>query len=537
MTETPGTPQGLSRRAFLARVGATGGATAMYGAMEALGMVASPATAEALDYVPPRAGDLASSQAGRTTVAILGAGTAGLTVAYELAKAGYDCRVLESRDRPGGRALTIRRGDRHTDTDGVTQVSQYDKGQFFNAGPSRIPSHHITLDYCRELGVAIEPFINANAQGLYFHENTPTVDHGPLASTAVTHRQAKADWFGYISELLAKAVDQGALDEVLSASDAERVVAFAQSLGGLTGGRYVGNNRRGYLEPPGAGEQPGVVDGPPPPLSTVLQSRFGDRFAFELGFDQAMMMWHPVGGMDRISAALADRVGPDRIAYNARVAEIRNTSGGVRIVYHPASGPPRTLDADFCVATIPPMVLRNIPSNLSAETQAALAVPVGANTGRMGIQFRRRFWEEDLKIFGGVTHTNLDVSGIYYPSYDYFGRKGVVVGYYSGAYTDLSVQDRITRAIEQGVKIHGPAYRDEFENAFSVAWPKNPHSLGAWVNWPGGRGAAYRHLLQPDQNVYFAGDHLSYYTAWQNGAFLSARKVVMDLHERVVAGG
>ena len=537
MGATSGTPEGLSRRTFLTRVGMTGGATAMYGTMEALGLMASPANAETVDFVRPRAGDL-STQARRTKVVVLGAGTAGLTVAYELGKAGYDCHVLEARDRPGGRALTIRGGDRHTDTDGVTQVSMYAKGQYFNAGPSRIPSHHVTLDYCRELGVQIEPMVNANAQGLYYHENTNTVDYGPLASTPVSHRQAKADWYGYVSELLAKAVSQGALDDVLTANDAERLVSFANSLGGLTGGKYVGNNRRGYTQPPGAGDQPGVIDGPPPPLSAVLQSQFGDRFSFEFGFDQAMMMWQPVGGMDRISAGLANAVGRSRITYTAWVTEIRNTTEGVEISYRtPGSSRTQVVKADYCVATMTPMVLRTIPSNLTAETQAALAVPVGANTGRMGIQFRRRFWEEDLKIFGGVTHTNLDVSGIYYPSYGYFDRKGVLVGYYTGAYTDVPVPDRITRALAQGAKIHGNAYHEEYENAFSIAWPKNPTTLGAWVQWPGGRGAAYQHLLQPDGNIYFAGDHLSYYTAWQNGAFLSARKVVMDLHQRVVSTG
>ncbi len=40
-------------------------------------------------------------------------------------------------------------------------------------------------------------------------------------------------------------------------------------------------------------------------------------------------------------------------------------------------------------------------------------------------------------------------------------------------------------------------------------------------------------LLEPDGNVYFAGDHLSYYIAWQSGAIESARKVVMQIHDRV----
>lgn len=537
MTEGAGTPEGLSRRRFLTRVGVTGGATALYGTMEALGMIASPANAETVPFVPPKSGELSSATVRRAKVAILGAGTAGLTTAYELGKAGYDCHIIEARGRPGGRVWTVRGGDKHTDTDGVTQVAKYDSGQYFNAGPSRIPSHHVTLDYCRELGVAIEPMINANAQGFYYNENTPTTDFGPLASTTLTHRQAKADAYGYVAELLATAASRGALNDVLTATDVERLLSFATSFGGLTGGKYTGGNRRGYTTPPGAGDRPGVVAGPPPSMSAVLQNQLGDRFAFEFGFDQAMMMWQPVGGMDRISATLANEVGKRRITYNAVVTEVSNTAQGVRVAYRRSNGRVEKLDADYCVVTIPPMVLKTIPSNLSAETKQALTVPVGSNTGRMGIQFKRRFWEQDFKIFGGVTHTNLDVAGIYYPSYNYMGRKGVVVGYYTGAYTNLPVADRVTRALEQGAKIHGEVYRKEYDNAFSVAWPKVPYSLGGWVQWPGGRGAAYLHLQKPDGNVYFAGDHLSYYTAWQNGAFLSARKVVMDLHQRVVATG
>lgn len=296
MTEALGTPEGWSRRVFLTHLGMVCGATAVYGAMEGLGLIASPANAEPLDFVPPQAGDVPRSRDGAPKVAILGAGTAGLTAAYELGKAGYDCHILEARDRPGGRAKTIRRGDRLTDTDGVTQVCQFDKGQYYNAGPHRIPSHHVTLDYCRELGVPIEPMINANAQGFYYHENTPNTDHGELASTTVTHRVAKADVYGYISELLVHAVDQGALDDLLTASDADRLVSLASSLGGLSGGRYVGNDRRGYSVPRGAGDEPGEVAGPPPSMSAVLQSQFGNRFAFEFGFDQAMMMWQPVVG-------------------------------------------------------------------------------------------------------------------------------------------------------------------------------------------------------------------------------------------------
>lgn len=85
MTESAGTPENLSRRRFLTKVGMTGGAAALYGSLEALGLVATTANAETVDFVPPSTTDLAAAGR-RKKVAILGAGTAGLTIAYELGK-------------------------------------------------------------------------------------------------------------------------------------------------------------------------------------------------------------------------------------------------------------------------------------------------------------------------------------------------------------------------------------------------------------------------------------------------------------------
>jgi monoamine oxidase len=46
----------------------------------------------------------------------------------------------------------------------------------------------------------------------------------------------------------------------------------------------------------------------------------------------------------------------------------------------------------------------------------------------------------------------------------------------------------------------------------------------------------YRRLLEPQGRLYLAGDHMSHVTSWQHGAFESARSVVTQLHQRVLAG-
>ena len=92
---------------------------------------------------------------------VLGAGVSGLVVGYELGKLGYDFRILEARDRVGGLAWTVRRGTEHTEIGGERQVCTFDEGQYVNVGPWRIPySHTGVLNYCRELGVPLQIFVN-----------------------------------------------------------------------------------------------------------------------------------------------------------------------------------------------------------------------------------------------------------------------------------------------------------------------------------------------------------------------------------------
>jgi len=82
-----------TRRDFLRRVAQAGGYRATYLTMQAMGLLGTAAVAEPLALEP---GALHG-----TKVVVLGAGMAGLSAAYELCKSGYDCAVLEARDRVG----------------------------------------------------------------------------------------------------------------------------------------------------------------------------------------------------------------------------------------------------------------------------------------------------------------------------------------------------------------------------------------------------------------------------------------------------
>jgi len=523
----------VTRRTLLRSIGVAGGAGVMFESMRALGLVASPEALATPDYRPPAPGDLPEGRRGRKVV-VLGAGMAGLVTAYELGKAGYDCVILEAKDRVGGRNWTIRGGTRQTDLDGNTQTARFSQGAYLNAGPARLPQSHITLDYCRELGVPVEVFVNQNANALIYNEQSGVAPQ--------QYRTAKADMYGYVSELLAKAVDQGALDARLSADDKDRLLTFLSSFGSIGGTYdYTGTDRRGYTVEPSAADQAGVVLGPPPSLSAVLASQVGRYFSFEFGYDQAMTMMQPVGGMDAIPTAQYRRLG-DKVRLESAVTRITDGPDGVEVAYKDKKGKENLVRADYCVASLPPHVLARIPTILDPRVTAALRYPTVTPVGKIGLEYRRRWWEQDDRIYGGITETDMDLAHIWYPSYGFHGERGVVVGYYNtGAnattYGALPPADRVTRAVAQGVKIHDEKYRTELTNAFSVAWHKVPHIEGGWVGWPSRTSGEYALLNQPAGRVYFAGDWLSYYIAWQAGAIDSARYVVTNLHQRVAAGG
>src|SRR6516165_2105670 len=229
-----------TRREFLQQVGSIGGYRATYLTMQAMGLLSTAALAEPLA--------LQKGEAHGTKVVILGAGVAGLSAAYELGKAGYDCTVLEARDRVGGRNWSIRRGTRIEMTDGTRQLCEFDPEMYWNSGPARIPSaHQAVLGYCRELGVALEVEINTSRGTRLYN---PAANGGK----PIEMRQAHNDVRGEISELLGKAISRGALDEELTARDKERMLAFLKTYGDLSPDLvFRGSTRSGYRNLPGAG--------------------------------------------------------------------------------------------------------------------------------------------------------------------------------------------------------------------------------------------------------------------------------------------
>jgi monoamine oxidase len=524
-------PSAMRRRDLLALIGAAAGGSAMYLAMTELGHAAEST------YTGPirLEGDPKGA-----SVLVLGAGVAGMVAAMELRRAGYKVTILEYNDRAGGRTWTIRGGDRFTELGGAVQDCAFDDGLYINPGPWRIPYHHrAMLDYCKRLGVQLEPFIQVN-HNAYLHAAKS------FGGKPQRYREVQADFNGSVSELLSKAVRTDALQGAVKAEDTEILLAALRRWGALDKDyRYVigetSSERRGWDRPPGGG-----VNGRPEPSqpvapSDLLQGRLWRGLSAGLNLDLQATLFQPAGGMDAIARAMTKQIS-DVLQLRAKVTAIRQDGDGVSVTWlDTASGAAKQSRADWCLCTIPLSVLSQIEMNVSPAMAAAIdAVPYAA-AAKIGLQFRRRFWEEDDGIYGGISYTDLPISMIGYPAHGYLGSgKGVLLGAYSfGAYayefTALDPAERVRRAVAYGAQLH-PQYTAEFENGVAVGWHRVPWTLGCYGQWTGeARENHYSDLCALDGRILLAGEHASYLPAWQEGAALSALDAVTRLHARVLA--
>ena len=530
MTRNNAAPR-LTRRRFINLVGKAGGYAAVYNTMAAMGLLPVPSA-----YAGPP--QLAPGSGRGVRVVILGAGIAGLAAAYELGKAGYDCVILEARDRPGGRSWTIRGGDRIEETDSV-QTAEWDRAEhlYFNAGPARLPHHHAAiLGYCQEFGVPLEVMVNDNRNALLHHESA-------FGGKPVRMRQAHGDMRGHLAELLAKALDKGALDEAVSGDDKVKLLAFVRGFGALREDlTYGGSPRAGYEVQPGAGLEFGRLN-PPLALKTLMQGQFWQlTTGFAEGFTQAATMLQPVGGMDRIATAFARRL-EKVITYNAAVTRVaRAGESNATVVYKDRrSGAETALEAPYVLVTLPLPVLRELDVDFSSRHRAAIRAGDYVPAAKIAFAANRRFWEDDEQIYGGISWTTQDITQIWYPSSPIHAPNGILLGAYVWShdigekFARLAPAERVRLAIAQGEKLH-PRYGAEVSRGVAVSWAKVPFSAGAWCEWSAeAKRDAYPVLLEPDGPLFLAGEHLSNLPGWQEGSILSAYDAVKAITQRVAA--
>jgi monoamine oxidase len=151
------------------------------------------------------------------------------------------------------------------------------------------------------------------------------------------------------------------------------------------------------------------------------------------------------------------------------------------------------------------------------------------------LQCRRRFWEDDDKIFGGGTVTDLAIRNLYYPEHGRETGRGVILASYTWSddaarWASLSPRGRIEQAIENVAQIH-PQIIQEFEGGASWSWHDDPHAGGAFALFePEQQTLLYQHIIAPEGRIHFAGEHASLEHAWIQGAIESGLRAASEIN-------
>lgn len=510
---------GLTRRDLISRIAAVGGYSAAMGAMSGLGLM--PGHLQAAAFEPL---NIAGSAGNGKRVLIVGGGIAGLVSAYELAKAGFSVKLLEARERIGGRVWTLRNGDRIEHKDGSRQTVEFDKGLFFNAGAGRIPSHHLTiLGYCREFGVELQPLVNSSRSALV----QPDLGRPPLQL-----RQVVNDTRGWLSELLSRSVSSHALDQQLSADERKGLLDFLRVYGDLDAEHhYKGSVRAGYSRFAGAGDQTPITR-QPEKLTRLLDSNLLLPQIFEEIPEFSATMMQPVGGMDRIPYAFYERV-KQHVQLNAEVLGVETSERGSKVLWKDRlSGRQHSEEADYAIVTLPTPLLAKLPSNFSKDFKAALGRTEGDYSNKVAWQ-SPRFWETEYQIYGGLSYINHEARTLWYPSEGLNGAQGVLVGTYNnGEVAKTFAAKTLERQIassRQAVESLHPGHSSKLGRPLAVNWSKIAFSESPWiVHGAGTSSPSYDELNQPQGRTWLASDSLAHggVGIWQNTAAESARRVV-----------
>ncbi len=498
----------IDRRSFVS----TASTSAMLAMLQSLDPVAISTAVGATPFPPLPEGNLGNGH----RVVIIGAGIAGLVAAYELKKRGFHCTILEGDNRSGGRNFTIRRGTIVSETGNLDQLCNFDEGLYMNAGPARLASsHHLMLDYCRQFNIELEAFINFNANALY-------VSPHHFEGKPVRLRQLDLDLMQHLQTVVREAVESGKPGNLLSEKDISLLMQQFQRYTIAQSGRAMGT--------PGSQGDPGHIA--TIALQQLLRSQYWKATAYQqLDQFQQPTLLQPVGGMDRIVAGFETALA-GIIKTQCTVRQIENRKNGVVVSWWDAGTKQQgSLTADYCIASIPAPLFAGIETNFSAPYREALRAVRFSRGAKLGWQAKSRSWEEQQSIYGGISFVDHPIRQFWYPSNGYQKTSAIVVGAYplnrdADRFANRPFSARAQLSLKGAELLH-PGIGKVLQHPISIVWHRQRLAAGVWPKWKHGfADPAFKSLLKAEGRTFLAGDQISELPGWQEGAAMSAQRVV-----------
>lgn len=465
---------------------------------------------------------------GTKKITIIGAGIAGLVAAYELEQLGHQVEILEGSRRIGGRIHTHR-------------FRSGPAGPLVELGAMRIPAkHRRTMHYIARLGLAdkVRDFQTLYSEdGNYYTSSAGQLPVREAVGVMMEDFRRSLPGKRYSDETVLFGAWLMAIGDAIAPADFRDTLRdeFSLELLDLVERIDLTSFLRGSA---GKHIDLHAFFAAHPEVRLSHHGRL-NRFIDDILNETSPELVRLEGGMDQLVRRLSERIqGPITCGQEVVGLDVREDAVLVDIR---ESDHIVTRRCDYVLCTIPFSVLRRLWLNgLSEAKLAAIRKVKYWSATKVALHCREPFWERD-GISGGASFSSGRIRQTYYPPVENDPACGAAL---LASYTigdDADVLGCMPAAIRHAVVLQELSTMHPellcpgmVVDAVSFAWGQNWWSEGAGaVRWGKDTTTSEEEraqAAQPENNLFFAGEHCSSTPAWIEGAIESAVTAVREIN-------
>jgi monoamine oxidase len=440
---------------------------------------------------------------GAPRIAIVGAGIAGLTLAYRLGQAGVRTKVFDSWNRVGGRMFTAR--------------GKWSDGQLTELGGELIDTEHVALrGLVTELGLTLDPILETPGNGVrqdsWFFDGRLLSDAEIVEAFRPVAPRLQADAGKEHDETEFARLDRLGLGNYL-----DGILELAPVLRKLLEVAYVGEFGRELAEQSAWN------------LLWLIDSEEPDPFRVYGDSDEA---FHVHGGNDQITTQLASRLASP-VELGHRLLSVVETAGGAfRLAFDRGGGSSHEEEFDHVAFALPFTRLREValPATLPAKKREVIeSLGMGTNAKLMA-QFNERVWRTRHHASGSATTDN-GLQLVWETSRGMSGNAGMLT-IFAGGHVGERLGDG---SLESQIQSRLPALDQIFPgtaaayipgSAVLMHWPTVEHTRGSYSCYLPGQASFSGSEGERVGNLHFCGEHTSAdFQGYMNGGAESGERV------------
>ncbi|MBI2897981.1 MAG: FAD-dependent oxidoreductase [Deltaproteobacteria bacterium] len=456
-------------------------------------------------------------------IAIVGGGIAGLSAALTLVDAGYSPTIYEAHpNRVGGRMLSergTRPGCGSCHSVNRTVSATWADGQVTDVFGELIDTNHTTIRSLAErFGLGLTDLIAAHPAGstdtyYFFGRRYPAAD--AQRDFEATYRALREDVraAGYPTTWDDSSAAGRALDSM-------SVYDWIESR--VRGGH---GSPFGMLLDAAYAIEYGADTTDQSALNLVYMLGYSGR-TFSI-FGESDERYRLTGGIDLVTDAIGEYLGPESIELGWYMESIRQNAGGTYTLTFDAGGT-QVVVADYVLLTVPFPVLRDLDysqAGFDARKDLAIQTLGAAKNGKLHVQFDTRLWNGD-GAWGrgnGNSYSDTGYQCTWESTRGQGGQSGILICYTGGSVVDtLALRHSYGNMDSAGVRTDTGDFLDRIEPVFpgiSARWNGraqesvahlNPFFRSSYANLEPGQYqtiCGYERVRQG--NVFFAGEMCS----------------------------